>query len=225
MNDIKSRTDLANYRPLIQSFVAALNAKLADCPVTGLSFEIDPTSSYPESSLRLSLRSDAFDKCTELLEIDLSVYSCKQPQTGHYLAVDYRSAEQKSWTARGGRRDIRVNGTVAEQVAKLVKRAVTRYHEAVESKAKADAAEAASEARKKQWYADFTGPDGKLVIPLDFAYAYNTPGEYHIDTSKSAALRSNRWRKEEVLKLTAVLAEVRAAMVADGRITLKPKSE
>ena len=30
-------------------------------------------------------------------------------------------------------------------------------------------------------------------------------------------------RKEEVLKLTAVLAEVRAAMVADGRITLKPK--
>ena len=202
MTDIKRRADLASYHPFIQQFAAALNAKLATCPVTGLRFELDTSSSYPECSATLTLWSATFGDSTDMLSVELRVRSqCE-------LVVDYRSAEVRCNSSR----DIRVKGTEAEQVSKLIKRAVARYHEAVEAKAKRVARETASEIRKQQWYADFTGPDGKRLIPLDFAYAYKTPGEYSLDSRESEALSCTRWRKDEVLKLTAVLAEVRAAM-------------
>lgn len=225
MNDIKDRTDLAKYDALIQGFMATLGAVMDDCTIKGLKFQVDVSGSYPAQSLELHLTHPDFDKYTELLEVKLHVFPHREPKTGRYLAVEYRSAESKKWSARGGRRDIRLTGNTVEQAQKLMKRAVTRYEEAVAARKAREEADAAAEARKKQWYADFTGPDGKLVIPLDFAYAYTTPGEYAIDTGKSTALRCRRWKKEEVLKLTALLAEVRGAMVADGRIVVKPKTE
>lgn len=225
MNDTKDRTDITKYDTLIQGFMATLGAVMDDCTVKGLKFQISTSGSYPAHSMELQLTHPDFDKYEELLEVKLHVFPHREPKTGNYLAVEYRSAESKKWSSRGGRRDIRLTGNTVEQARKLLNRAVVRYEEAVAARKARRDADVAAEARKQQWFADFTGPDGKLVIPLDFAYAYSTPGEYRIDTSKSAALRSNRWRKEEVLKLTAVLAEVRAAMVADGRIIIKPKSE
>ena|SRR5579885_208663 len=211
-NDIKS------YHQLVQDFVAALSDKMAKITtVQGLTFQIDERCSYPTEKLRLKLVHAHFRKHQEVMSVDVWA-SQKRLNEPHYLVVEYRSA-------RGhGYRDVAVIGTVDQQTNKIAKRALIRYSEAMEEREADTKKEQAEKARKSQWVADFV-VDGKKRIPSEFARAWKTPGRYSINPSASQVMRSDKWTREEVLRLAALLHDIRANMVADGRLANTPEAE
>ncbi len=214
----KDRLNRSKYGATLWDFVSLLRAKLAERDIPGLTFELneDGCKSSRKLSLTLIFYEPTVGYHPSLLEVNLAV---AHSPTGYVLKTEYQSVKP-SHVVCGGRRQVNVIGSEAERVTKLVNRAVSRYEEAVRDHVKYATEAEAEAARKKQWHADFT-VDGERVIPLGFAYAYRTPGEYSIDPEKSAALRCDRWRKDEVLQLAELLAKVRKAMVADGRIESK----
>lgn len=211
-NDIKS------YHRLVQEFVAALSDKMAKIStVQGLTFQIDERASYPTEKLRLKLVHAHFRKYQEVMNVDVWA-SQKRVNEPHYLLVEYRSA-------RGhGYRDVAVTGTVDQQTNKLAKRALIRYSEAMEEREAITKENQDEKARADRWTADFT-QDGNKLIPSEFARAWKTPGRYSINADASKVLQSDNWTREEVLRLAALLREIRASMVADGRLVNTPETE